>query len=101
MIPTNITELGWWPFLAIAGAPCLILLFRTLAVVVIARCVKTDVAKMAIPLVLRPVRPSLFPFRRTANAASGEAGKREGDESRFRQAGKSGRLKDAELETKA
>lgn len=60
MSSIEISDVRWWPLWAIAVAPCLILLCRTVAVVVIARCVKTEVAKMAIPLVLRPVRPSLF-----------------------------------------
>jgi hypothetical protein len=34
--------------------------------VLIAKCVKPEIAKLAIPLVLRPVRPSIFHGRKTA-----------------------------------
>jgi hypothetical protein len=55
-----VDELRWWHPLVILGGTALIPLFRAAAVVLVARCVKKDLAKLAIPLILRSSRPSPF-----------------------------------------
>jgi len=66
MIPVsvdNALELrGWHVVLLLVIAP-LAPLFRAVAVVLIAKFVNNDIAKLAIPLVLKPMRPSIFPSK--------------------------------------
>jgi hypothetical protein len=50
---------SWWYALIPLGVGVLLPIFRAIAVVIVARCVNPEIAKLAIPLVLRPLRPSL------------------------------------------
>lgn len=56
-------ELHWWEVLIMPGLLTMTPLFRAVAVVIVGRCVSADIAKLAIPLILRPIRPSIFPRR--------------------------------------
>ena len=53
-------EFHWWYLALPFGTAALVPMARALAVVVVGRLVPPKLAKIAIPLVLRPVRPSLF-----------------------------------------
>ena len=55
-------EFHWWYLVVPLGGAALVPIARALAVVVVGRLVPPRLAKIAIPLVLRPVRPSLFPW---------------------------------------
>jgi hypothetical protein len=67
---SGLGELHWWHGLVFLGTSALYPLLRAAAVVLVARCVKDDIAKLAIPLVLRPLRPSVFPRRRAGEDVS-------------------------------
>ena len=59
----NFGEFQWWYLLAPILLALLNPLSRAVAVVLIGRCVSHELAKLAIPLVLRPVH-LFWPFRR-------------------------------------
>jgi hypothetical protein len=63
----SLKELEWWHALVVVGISALFPVFRAIAVVLVARGVDSDIAKLAIPLILNPVRPSLFPRRKTSD----------------------------------
>ena len=44
----------WWHVLVIMLVPVLYFAVRAVAVIVIGRCVKPEIAKLALPLLLRP-----------------------------------------------
>jgi hypothetical protein len=53
-------EFHWW-YLAVVLAPSTLPpMFRALAAILVGRLMPPKLAKMAIPLVLRPVRPALL-----------------------------------------
>lgn len=56
-----------WALIVVGIIRALFPIFRAIAVVLVARSVDSDIAKLAIPLILNPVRPSLFPRRKTSN----------------------------------
>jgi len=61
---SNVIEAEWWHLAIIIGLTLLLPLFRALAVVLVARAVDPNIAKLAIPLILTPWRASLFPKRK-------------------------------------
>jgi hypothetical protein len=69
-------EIHWWYLAVILGSAAIVPIFRAIAVVVVGRLVPPKLAKIAIPLVLRPVRPSLFawPSRNSAQKPLKEGG---------------------------
>ncbi len=56
-------EFHWWYPVAFPMAYVSVPLFRAAAVVVVCRCVPDDLAKIALPLVLRPMQWP-WPFNR-------------------------------------
>ena len=72
-----LNNLHWWQALlticVFAGAVAGVVspVFRAIAVVIVAWCVKADIAKLAIPLVLRPLRPNVFVFGKRNNSLAG------------------------------
>lgn len=47
-------NLEWWHVLVIMLVPVLYFAVRAISVIVIGRCVKPEIAKLALPLLLRP-----------------------------------------------
>jgi hypothetical protein len=64
MILSMLEKFHWWQLLILAGVFALYPVFRAAAVVLVAKCVNTEIAKLAIPLILRPVRPGIFQSRK-------------------------------------
>lgn len=60
----GVKGLEWWYVPVVVGIKMLSPIFRAIAVVLVARTVHSDIAKRAIPLILTPVRPSLFSRRK-------------------------------------
>lgn len=69
---SSLNELHWWHALIVVGVGAVYPVFRAVAVVVVARCVKEDIAKLAIPLVLRPLRPPAFRPRNEGGEVQGK-----------------------------
>ncbi len=60
-------DIQWWHALfLLAIGP----IGRAVAVVLLAKCVNRDIAKLAIPLVLRPMRSNIFPARTSSDDPS-------------------------------
>jgi hypothetical protein len=53
-------KLQWWHLLILAATLAVWPVFRAVAVILVAKFVNDDIAKLAIPLVLHPLRPSFF-----------------------------------------
>ncbi len=50
----------WWHLLIIVGVWVLYPVFRAVAVVLVAKCVNRKIAILAIPLILKPLRPWIW-----------------------------------------
>jgi hypothetical protein len=62
-------QLQWWHLLIIAGTFALVPVFRAVAVILVAKCIKPDLAKLAIPFILCHSRVSIFSWGRTFKPA--------------------------------